>query len=238
MIPARKTLLSLLLPLLTLTVRAETDNSLESFFKKLKAGEKQTVVTFGTSLTEHGAWVPLMQAWFEEKFPGQVKVVNGGGSGQNSDWGVTQVEKKVLSQSPNLVFIEFSYNDAHVKFHLTPEHCKQNLETIISTIRKKDPTTAIVLQTMNAPWNPPAGKGFQESETNRPKIEAFNENYRTVAKALNLPLVDSYPVWLKLKESDFPRYQTLVPDGSHPSKAGSQEVTWPNIQALLEKAST
>lgn len=238
MIPTRKALLALLLSLFTLTMHAETDNSLSGFFKKLKAGEKQTVVTFGTSLTEYGAWVPLMQAWFDEKFPGQVKVVNGGGSGQNSDWGVAQVEKKVLSQNPNLVFIEFSYNDAHVKFKLTPEHCKQNIETIIAKIREKDPNTAIVLQTMNAPWNPPDGKGFKDSETNRPEIETFNENYRTVAKALDLPLVDNYPVWLKLKETNLRRYQALVPDGSHPSKAGSQEVTWPNIQALLEKASS
>ncbi len=111
-----------------------------------------------------------------------------------------------------------------MKFKLTPEHCKENLETIITKIQDKDPTTAIVLQTMNAPWNPPEGKGFKDSETNRPEIEAFNENYRVVAKTLGLPLVDNYPIWLKLKETNLPRYQALVPDGSHPSKAGSQEV--------------
>lgn len=238
MIFTPKALLSFLLPILALTARAETNDGLGGFFKKLKAGEKQTVVTYGTSLTEHGAWVPLMQTWFNEKFPGQVTVVNGGGSGQNSDWGAAQVDRKVLSQKPNLVFVEFSYNDAHVKFKLTPQHCKENLETIISKIQAQDPTTAIVLQTMNAPWNPPDGKGAKDSKTNRPEIETFNENYRTVAKALGLPLVDNYPVWLKLKETNLPRYQALVPDGSHPSKEGSQEVTWPNIKELLEKASS
>lgn len=218
-------------------VRAESADSLAGFFKKLKAGEKQTVVAYGTSLTAAGAWVPLMQQWFEEKFPGQVTVVNSGGPGQHSDWGAAQVEGKVLAHSPNLVFVEFSYNDAHQRFKLNPEHCRKNLETIIEKIQTNDASTAIVLQTMNAPWDPPEGKGMKESATNRPELEAFNENYRAVAKAQNLPLVDNYPDWVKIQEADFPRYQTLVPDGSHPNKNGSTEVTWKNVMALLEKAS-
>ncbi len=217
--------------------RAESPDSLAGFFQKLKAGEKQTVVTYGTSLTAAGAWVPLMQQWFDGKFPGQVTIINSGGPGQHSDWGAAQVESKVLAHAPNLVFVEFSYNDAHLRFQLTPEHCRKNLETILEKIQTKDPATAIVLQTMNAPWDPPEGKGMQDSATNRPALEAFNDNYRAVAKAQNLPLVDNYPDWVAIKETDFPRYQTLVPDGSHPNKFGSTEVTWKNVQALLEKAS-
>lgn len=232
--------MKLLLPFLmlaTITVaRAESVDPLAGFFKKLKAGEKQTVVAYGTSLTATGAWVPLMQQWFEEKFPGQVTVVNSGGPGQHSDWGVAQVENKVLAHSPGLVFIEFSYNDAHQRFKLTPGHCRKNLETIIETIRTRDESTAIVLQTMNAPWDPPEGKGFKDSAANRPEIEAFNENYRAVAKVRSLPLVDNYPDWLEIKETNLPRYQALVPDGSHPNKTGSTEVTWKNVKALLEKS--
>lgn len=230
-----------LLPLLMIAAtfaHAQPADPLQEFFKKLKAGEKQTVVAYGTSLTAAGAWVPLMQKWFEEKFPGQVTVINSGGPGQHSDWGVAQLENKVLAHSPNLVFVEFSYNDAHQRFKLTPEHCRKNLEAIVEAIRSNDATTAIVLQTMNAPWDPPEGKGMKDSATNRPELEIFNDNYRAVAKAQNLPLVDNYPDWLAIKESDFPRYQTLVPDGSHPNKTGGTEVTWKNLEKLLEKSSS
>lgn len=228
-----------LLPLLMLAAtfsHAGSPASLEDVFKKLKAGEKQTVVAYGTSLTAAGAWVPLMQQWFEEKFPGQVTVINSGGPGQHSDWGVAQLEQKVLAHSPNLVFVEFSYNDAHQRFQLTPEHCRKNLETIVETIQGTG--AAIVLQTMNAPWDPPEGKGMKDSATNRPELETFNDNYRAVARARNLPLVDNYPDWLAIKETNFPRYQALVPDGSHPNKNGGTEVTWKNVKALLEKASS
>lgn len=229
----------LLLPLVLLAstlVHAKSSGPLEEFFQKLKAGEKQTVVAYGTSLTAAGAWVPLMQQWFEEKFPGQVTVINSGGPGQHSDWGVAQVENKVLVHSPNLVFVEFSYNDAHQRFKLTPEHCRKNLETIIAAVQDRNAATAIVLQTMNAPWDPPEGKGMKDSFTNRPELEVFNDNYRAVAKERQLPLVDNYPDWVKIKESDFPRYQALVPDGSHPNRNGSTEVTWKNVQALLENS--
>lgn len=231
-----------LLPLILLVaspfLRAGSTGTLEEFFQKLKAGEKQTVVAYGTSLTAGGAWVPLMQKWFDEKFPGQVTVINSGGPGQHSDWGVAQVKTKVLAHSPNLVFVEFSYNDAHQRFQLTPEHCRRNLEALLDAIQDQDATTAIVLQTMNAPWDPPEGKGMKDSATNRPELEIFNDNYRAVAKERHLPLVDNYPDWVEIKESNFPRYQALVPDGSHPNKHGSTEVTWKNVQALLEKAAS
>ncbi len=44
-------------------------DELAGFFKKLKAGEKQTVVTYGTSLTEHGAWVAPHAGLVRRKFP-------------------------------------------------------------------------------------------------------------------------------------------------------------------------
>lgn len=228
-----KALLCLIPLMLTLSAQAASEDLLAGFFKKLQAGEKQTVVAYGTSLTAGGAWVASMKQWFEEKYPGQVTVVNSGGPGQNSDWGAANVQGKVVANNPNLVIIEFSYNDAHQKFKLTPEHCKGNLEKILSAITSKDPTTAIVLQTMNVPWDPAGGK---DPAANRPELETYNDNYRNAAKAHGFPLVDNYPVWLKIKETDPKRYEAILPDGSHPNKAASEEVTWANVKAVLEKA--
>lgn len=225
-----------LLLLHTAGAMSEPTPALAGVFENLKAGEKQTAVVFGTSLTKDGAWVRLMQDWFDAKYPGQVTVVNSGGRGQNSAWGAREVEAGVLAHDPDLVFIEFSYNDAHQRFNLTPEQGRKNLDAIIQAILTRNPKTAIVLQTMNAPWDPPEGKGFADSAKNRPNLEAHNENYRAAAKQFHLALVDNHPDFLKIKETDFARYQSLVPDGSHPNQAGSKEVTWANVRALLEGA--
>lgn len=210
---------------------------MEKFFQRIKSGQKQTVVAYGTSLTKDGAWVPLMQEWFDEKYPGLVTVINSGGRGQNSEWGAAQVQPQVLAHSPDLVFIEFSYNDAHQRFQLTAKHCKENLDQIVKAIVKKNPDTAIVLQTMNAPWDTLDGRGFGDSAKNRPHIETYNENYRMLGRERSLPVIDNYPVWHRLLADDPSRYHALVPDGSHPNKEGSALVTWAAVRSLLESTS-
>jgi hypothetical protein len=50
---------------------------------KLDAGEKQTVVTYGTSLTAGGAWVAQVREALSKKYPGRLTVIN---SGQGSMW--------------------------------------------------------------------------------------------------------------------------------------------------------
>lgn len=201
--------------------------------KKLEAGEKQTVIVYGTSLTAGGAWTHAMKAWFEQTYPGQVNFINSGGSGMNSDWGLKNLEKKILSHAPDLVFVEFAYNDAHTKFKLTPEKAAANLDGIIGGVRESAPDAVIVLQIMNVPWNAPNGNG---SKTWRPELQSFNDNYRAAAKSEELPLVDHYPVWEKLLESDPETYHKYVPDGTHPNKEGSLAVTWPALKDWLEKA--
>lgn len=204
-----------------------------NIFKNLREGKKQSVVVYGTSLTVGGAWATAVKEYFEKNFPGQVKFFNGGGSGQNSDWGVANLTKKVLDQKPDLVFIEFSYNDAHEKFNLTPEKAAANLDSMVQSLKAQNPQMDIVLQTMNVPWDAPNGNG---SKRLRPQIEAFNDNYRRYAREHNLPLLDHYQNWLKLWQDDEAKYQKWVPDGSHPTREASLAITWPAIETLLEKA--
>lgn len=88
---------------------------------------------------------------------------------------------------------------------------------------------------MNVPWDAPNGKG---SSSNRPDLKAYNESYRNLARSEQIPLLDHYATWKKLKESDPTRYQSFIPDGTHPGSAGSLAITWPTIQAWLEAASS
>ena len=74
----------------------------------LKQGKKQTVVAYGTSLTKVGAWVDQLRTVFNQQFPGQVNLINGAQGGANSDWGIKNLQEKVLRYRPDCVFIEFS----------------------------------------------------------------------------------------------------------------------------------
>lgn len=197
-------------------------------FTNLAAGKKQNVVVYGTSLTAASVWPREMKAWFDKEYPGQVTFVNSAGSGMNSDWGLKNIDNAVTRNSPDLVLIEFSYNDAHVKFKMPVERGADNLDKIVKTIQKAKPDCTIVLQIMNVP--------HKEAATGRPQIEDYNKNYRNYAKAHNLTLLDHYPNWLKIKETDPEKLAKLIPDGSHPSPEGSLTVTWPTIRAWLEES--
>jgi lysophospholipase L1-like esterase len=202
-------------------------------FKNLKAGKPQTVVLYGTSLTAQGAWAGALKEWFQTAYPKQVTVLNTAGPGQCSDWGLQNLGEKVLKHKPDLVFIEFSYNDAHEKFKMSLPKGKENLDAMVKAIHAQNPDTTIVLQIMNIGWDAPNGN---RSLSVRPQLLAFNENYRVYAKEQELPLLDHFIAWNQLKETKPEIFQSLVSDGSHPTKEGSLLYTWPLVKNWLETA--
>ncbi|MDB6125273.1 MAG: hypothetical protein JWQ71_4266 [Pedosphaera sp.] len=202
------------------------------FFQNLNAGKKQTVLIYGTSLSHGGAWAGAAKEWFDSAYPGLVTFVNSSGPGQNSAWGVANLKTRVLDHHPNLVFVEFSFNDAHEKFKMPVETGAANLDQIVKGLRAQDTNTVIVLQIMNVGWDAPNGK---KSFSNRLQLEEYNSNYRLYAKENDLPLLDHFPHWLQLKKSHPEQFQTFLPDGTHPNKEGSLAITWPTVKEWLEK---
>lgn len=202
------------------------------FFQNLQAGKKQTVVVYGTSLTFYGPWPGMIKDWLDASYPGLVTLINSGGPGQNSTWGLANVQAKVLVNHPDLVFIEFSYNDAVERFHLTPAQAADNLDKIVAAIHAQNPATAIVLQIMNVPWDAPSTPAL----TKRPDLETYNNNYRTYAHDHNLPLLDHYPAWKHFEETEPDKFHADIPDGTHPNKDGVLLVMWPAIKDFLEKS--
>lgn len=207
---------------------ADTSPSSAGFVRKLQAGEKQTVVYYGTSLTAAGAWTRLLTDRLKETYPGQVVVHNSGGPGSHSGWGVDNLQQRVIALKPDVVFIEFSINDAVARFNLSPERGKANLEKMIDRIQAALPGCEIILQIMNPVIDKPEGDSGW-----RPTLAQCQQNYRDVAKERGLLLVDHMPAWSRVLANDEPMFRGYVPDGVHPAEDGWREVVMPELLLRL-----
>jgi len=206
------------------------------FVENLKAGRRQKIVCYGTSLTVSSHWwVDGLAAALEARWPGQAIVVNAGLSGKNSATGLSLVQSKVVAAEPDAVLIEFSMNDAADSLNSgkTPAEAlaaaEANLKAIIAAVRSARPAAEIILQTMN-PYVAVAGSGL----SNRTDLEAHFAMYRRVAAEGGHLLIDSAPRWQRLA-ADLTReeYLKLVPDGVHPNEKGAMRVTLPNVLSTL-----
>jgi lysophospholipase L1-like esterase len=176
-----------------------------------------------------------MQTWLAANYTGTMTLVNSGLSGKNSAEGVAQLSTKVLAYNPDTVFIEFAMNDAFLYTDGTPQlsvaEARANLITMIDAIRAQNPRAEIILQTMNSVWDSPAGSN--QSATLRPNLPAYYQMYRDVAAERGLLLIDHYPNWVTLQSNDLPTFQAYIPDGVHPTAAGTQAITMPLLQRRL-----
>ena len=194
----------------------------------LQAGKKQVVVAYGTSLTAGGAWVGQMEGFLGKQYPGLATVINSGGSGQWSEWGVRNLDEKVIREKPDTVFIEFSINDSVERFKGSVEIARANLETMISGILKDNPDCEIILMTMT-----PGDKYPEGHRSHRKDIAAHYGMYRSVAEQKGLLLIDHYPNWKDLQGKDEMQFLEYVPDTIHPTAAGCAEVVTPTILNAL-----
>ena len=191
------------------------------FATKLAAGERQTLVAYGTSLTAGGAWVGQLKAALDKAYPGQATVINSGRGAMWSTWGVENLDQRVIAKNPDTVFIEFGINDAFLRYKTSVARARTNLVEMIDRIEEARPGCEIVLMTMNPP--------IRVHLERRPNIEAYYGMYREVAAERGLRLIDHEPRWRALLESDPKRFDELVPDGIHPGAAGCGEVITPAI---------
>ena len=187
----------------------------------LDSGKKQTVVAYGTSLTAFDGWVKQLRTILNNRYPGQVKVINSAMGGMWSKWGVDNLDWLVIDKKPDTVFIEFAINDSYTLYGTSVQDARINLENMIDRILKSNANCEIILMVMN----PPVGAHFML----RPKIKDFYQMYRDVAREENLQLIDHYPNWEKILNESPELFKKYVPDGIHPTAQGSRMVTTPEI---------
>lgn len=198
---------------------------LSQLVSNLKAGQKQKVVTYGTSLTSGGAWVKQLEAALKSNWPEQVTVHNSGAGGMWSTWGVENLDTRVIDLKPDTVFIEFGINDAYLPYKTTVADAQKNLEQMILRIKGALFNTEIILMTMNPP--------VEGHLARRPKIEEYYEMYRKVAKEQRLKLIDHHTNWKEVLGNSRSRFDKYVPDGIHPGALGCEKVITPTLRKEL-----
>jgi acyl-CoA thioesterase-1 len=223
----------------TTTVTATASEAMDSLFLRaglfgpdllsaIRAGRSRKVVTIGTSLTGNSAWPGQMATWLKSEAPdpNNVTVVNLGIGASNSESGGINILADIKAQNPDTVFMEFSINDAYGGMSL--QQSEDNHNFIIDQLQAYNPSIEIIIQTMNNP--------IGASLTARPDIESFYQVARDVAAARGLLLIDHYPNWLSLYNSDPTTWLSYMPDGLHPNATGTQNVMIPEMKQALEAA--
>jgi acyl-CoA thioesterase-1 len=211
------------------------------FIDNLRNGQNQTIVAMGTSLTSDiesqplggSQWVAQIRNWLNDEFPGQATVYNygrgasassvggvGGGGAGRSGFAMLAT---VLAVNPDVIFIEYTVNDAHTPYGISLQDCEDNINTIIDDIYANNPDIEVVLQVMNA-FTHAAGI------TSRPDILAYNQVYRDVAQTRGLLCIDHYWNYLDLINKDLVTFNSYVPDGLHPNATGHENMNIPEIK--------
>jgi acyl-CoA thioesterase I len=193
--------------------------------ENLRNGKAQKVVVYGTSLCAAGAWVKQVQTLIDTGFPKLCTVINSAQSGKASNWGLDNIDGRVIALNPDTVLMEFSINDAYSIYKISVADAQKNLETMIKKMHTALPNCEIILMTMNQPI-----KGHAEA---RPAFPDYIAMYRKVAKDQNLKLIDMLPAWKKLFADDEEKWHLVVPDGIHPNADGGALITTPSIVKAL-----
>ena len=195
--------------------------------ENLRKGKSQHLVVYGTSLCspQYSAWVSQLQALIEAGFPKLCTVTNSAQAGCASNWGLENIDGRVIALKPDTVLIEFSINDSYKTYKISVADAQKNLETMIEKVHTALPKCEIILMTMNQTF--PVGAGM------RPAFLEYGAMYRKVAKERNLKLIDVQLVWEKLFTDDEKKWHLVVPDKVHPTKEGTELVTTPTIVKAL-----
>ncbi|MBU4200261.1 MAG: SGNH/GDSL hydrolase family protein [Verrucomicrobia bacterium] len=194
----------------------------------LQSGKHQTIVVYGTSLTADGAWVKQLQVILDHRYPGLTAIINSGSAGCWSQWGVDNLDGRVIKEKPDAVIIEFAVNDSVARFNCTVQQSRTNLESMVTRILSGNPDCEIILMTTT-----PADAYPKGHFSHRENISVYYEMYREVAKKRKLAIVDLYPQWIALRDADKKTFAQYVPDSIHINEEGCRRIVTPGILKAL-----
>ncbi len=194
----------------------------------LKAGYDLKVMSIGTSLTDlpYGlSWPTELQNELWSKYQGHEIISNRAISGSNSRSGKENIVQWVGLDNPDVVFIEYGINDAE---GVPMNEVRANLDFILSAILTNNPKADIIFQTMS--------NCIGSAATARPQLEAYYQLYRDYAAFRGYTLIDNYPLWKQLLETDPSLWATYLPDNIHPTHEGRLATVIENMAKGVESA--
>ncbi len=181
----------------------------------------KSILCFGNSLTagfgldENQAWPSLLQSRLDSLGLGYA-VVNAGISGETTSNGLSRLDW-ALNQQVDVFILELGAND--MLRGLNVSQTRENLDKIITTVKKTHPKVKIVLAGMLAAPN--MGQEY---------VAEFDKIFPTLAKKHETSLI---PFFLQ----NVAGVSTLnLPDGKHPNATGQRivlENVWKVVKPLL-----
>lgn len=136
-------------------------HTLPKTFEKLECGDALSLILFGDSISVGanasgytGAaphlpiWGQLVANALERYYGAHVSFYNPSVGGTTSAWGVKQAETLVAEKKPDLVILAFGMNDGSgtgIGDGVRPSVFKQNILSILQTIRNKNPDAEFIL---------------------------------------------------------------------------------------------
>lgn len=189
--------------------------------------EKTVRIAFiGGSITQQGQYTSQLKTSLasylkSENKNREVKFVNtavdGGVGGTGSDLGLYRLEKDVISQNPDIVFIEFAVNDA------SNENRVKTMEGIIRKLMKLDHQPIVILLNVTTSTY----GSFESIEDWQDLMTAYGVGSVNVAQYLkdNIATEDNSDgkfVWKASDKETYPNATVLTGDGVHPNADGGK----------------
>ncbi len=181
-------------------------------------GERIVVGFLGGSITQGSlaadatrCYAYLTFQWWKEKFPkADIKYVNGGIGGTSSLFGVARAEKDVLTEQPDVVFVDFSVNDDATEFF------KETYEGVIRKLYQWHTDPAVVV----------LNNVFYDTGINA------QEYHNTVAAHYEIPCVSiKESIYAEIQEGTY-QAKDLTSDYLHPNDRGHALVAGELIKLL------
>lgn len=224
-------------------------DGLPNVLAKLQAGGEVRVAYFGGSITAAAGWRVKTQRWLQDTYPGapaerkaKLVEINAAIGGTGSDLGVFRCQQDVLSQRPDLIFVEFAVNDSGAE----PAAIWRSMEGIIRQAWRQNPnidicyvyTFAVSLATDLERGMCPRAAGADEMLAEHYGIPSINVALRIAQLQQEGKLIYVSPKDEQGKPMPVPGHIVFSDDSVHPLDAGHQIYTDVIKGALTEMAAS
>jgi len=209
---------------------------LENTLYRLRHRMGLTAAYFGGSITEgagasvyDNCWAAKTTAWLSETFPGNdIRHIQAAIGGTGSMLGVYRCDRDICAHHPDLVFFEFSVNDAGGDFMTL----LNNADAIIRKIHCANPMADIVF-VYTITWN-------QADQMAHGGVQSAKTAHSAAAFYYGLLQIDIgealyAQIMRRLSEGETPAWMTYTTDAVHPNDDGYQIYT-DCITSHLQKA--